>query len=570
MRTVTLPSQYEQLEHTGRIDHFRRASQRKAIPEFAGKYYDDSDVYKWLEACAYALATHPNPALEAIVDSVIDEIAAAQQPDGYLNTYFTFEKAVQRWDNLARMHQLYCAGHLIQAAVAHHRATGKTTLLDVGTRFADLICDTFTASNPNTDGHEEIELALVELARHTGGWRYADQARFFLDQRGHTPPVLDGSAYLQDHLPIREQTEIVGHAVRATYLAIGMADVYAETGERPIWDALVALWESAFLRKAYVTGSLGARREGEAFGDDFELPNETAYAETCAAIGGFLWNWRMLHLDPSAAPATHAARYADWMETALYNGILAGLSLDGTHYFYQNPLADDGTHRRTEWFSTACCPPNVARLLLSLPGFVASLSSGGFWLHHYLPGELRLRSGALDVTARIETDYPWDGRVRLELTHLSRESAPATLHLRIPGWCQGATIDVNGAAANAATAPGTYAALAREWRAGDVVELHLPLPPRRLYAHPSVAANAGRVALARGPLVYCLEGADQPQVDLGSVGLPRSAEITSDLRHERVLGDIVTLGAGGLSAVPYYAWANREPGAMRVWISERV
>ncbi|HET7770135.1 MAG TPA: beta-L-arabinofuranosidase domain-containing protein, partial [Chloroflexota bacterium] len=298
VRRVTLPSQYEQLERTGRIDHFRRASGRKQIPEFAGKYYDDSDVYKWVEAVAYALATQPDPRLAELVDAVIDEIAAAQEPDGYLNTYFTFEKAPQRWDNLARMHQLYLAGHLIQAAVAHHRATAKTTLLDVATRFADLICATFTPARSGTDGHEEIELALVELYRHTGQRRYLDQALFFLDQRGQTPPVLDGSEYLQDHLPVRDQREIVGHAVRATYLAIGMADTYAETGDPGLWSGVRALWDSAFERKAYVTGGLGARRQGEAFDDDHELPNDTAYAETCAAIGGFLWNWRMLHLDP--------------------------------------------------------------------------------------------------------------------------------------------------------------------------------------------------------------------------------------------------------------------------------
>ena len=565
VRAVTLPSQYEQLERTGRIDHFRRASGRKQIPEFAGKYYDDSDVYKWVEAVAHALAAQPDTTLVAMVDDVIDEIAAAQEPDGYLNTYFTFERAASRWDNLARMHQLYLAGHLIQAAVAHHRATGKTTLLDVATRFADLICETFTPRNPGTDGHEEIELALMELYRYTGQRRYLDQTLFFLEQRGRTPPLLDGSEYLQDHLPIREQREIVGHAVRATYLAIGMADAYAETGDPALWSALTGLWESAFERKAYVTGGLGARWKGEAFGDDYELPNDTAYAETCAAIGGFLWNWRMLHLEPDAA---RLVRYADWMETALYNGILAGLSRDGTHYFYQNPLANDGSHRRTEWFSTACCPPNVARLLASLPGYVASVTNDGFWLHHFVSGELHIEWSGLVVHARIETDYPWDGRLRLELTQLSRQRVPATLNVRIPAWCEGASLLVNGVESGSPAHPGAYAALTREWRVGDVVELLVPLQPRRLYSRPEVAANSGRVALARGPLVYCVEGADNPHLDLAAEPLPRTADVTVRERSDHTLGRIMTLQAAGLTAVPYYAWANRAPGQMHVWLRE--
>ena len=565
VRTVTLPSQYEQLERTGRIDHFRRASGRKQIPEFTGKYYDDSDVYKWLEAASYALALEPDPQLSSLVERVVDEIAAAQTPDGYLNTYFTFERAAERWDNLPRMHQLYCAGHLVQAAVAHSRATDGTRLLGVATRFADLICDTFTPEHPGTDGHEEIELALVELFRLTGRRRYLDQAIFFLDQRGQTPPVLDGSTYLQDHLPVREQREIVGHAVRATYLAIGMADTYAESGDARMWEATRALWESAFERKAYVTGGLGASWKGEAFGADHELPNETAYAETCAAIGGFLWNWRMLHLEPASSKLT---RYADWMETALYNGIVAGLSRDGTHYYYQNPLANDGSHRRTEWFATACCPPNIARLMMSLPGFVASLSDGGFWLHHYLPGELRLRLGALEVAARIETDYPWDGRVRLRLTHVSRDGVPATLHLRIPGWCESATIHVNGVPQDVPVPPGSYAEVTRPWRTGDEAELRLALAPRRVYSPPEVTANAARVALARGPLVYCFEGVDNPGIDLATVTLARDTAVTAQPPTDGPAEPMTTLRAGSLTAVPYYAWANRQPGQMHVWLRE--
>jgi uncharacterized protein len=619
LRDVTLRQQYEQCERTGRIDHFRRASGRKAIPEFVGKYYDDSDVYKWLEAASYSLGTEPDSELERLVDAVVDEIAAAQEPDGYLNTYFTFERAPERWSDLARMHQLYCAGHLIQAAVAHHRATGSRALLDVATRFADLICDTFTPANPGTDGHEEIELALVELYRATGNRRYLEQAAFFLDQRGQQPPVLDGSIYLQDHLPVRRQHDIVGHAVRATYLAIAMADVYAETntgteGDETLWTAVQALWRSAFERKAYVIGGLGAHWQGEAFGADYELPNERAYAETCAAIGGFYWNWRMLLL-------TGEARYADWMETALHNGILSGISLDGTAYFYQNPLADGGAHRRQPWFGTACCPPNIARLLLSLPGFIASTShdgratpgpagpagpdgattrpglfsgtGGSLWLHHYVPGDLRIRGPRGGGALRVDTAYPWDGHVRLTVTEHDAGPMEATLRLRIPHWCAAPALRVNGHLHEGHLESGSYAAVRRTWRVGDVVELDLPMAVRRLRSHPRVLSNLGRVALARGPLVYCLEAIDHPGADLRDLSLAPDAPLTAEHRPDLLGGVTVLRGTAAmatpaghaplysespaptaepytlpLTAVPYHAWANREPGQMAVWLRQ--
>jgi uncharacterized protein len=596
IREVTLRQQHEQNEATGRIDNFRRAAGKKQT-DFQGRYYNDSDVYKWLEAAAYALATESDPELERTVDVVIGEIAAAQSSDGYLNTYFTFERAAERWENLTRMHQLYCAGHLIQAAVAHHRATGKPALLGVATRFADLICDTFGPHHPGTDGHEEIELALVELFRETGDRRYLDQAAFFLDQRGHQPPVLDGSPYLQDHLPVREQREIAGHAVRATYLAIGMADVYAETGDAGLWQAVQCLWESAFTRKAYLTGGLGARYQGEAFGDDYELPNDRAYAETCAAIGGFLWNWRMLAL-------TGEARYADWMETALYNGILSGISLDGTTYFYQNPLADRGEHRRLPWFGTACCPPNIARVLLSLAGFLYATSPEGIWVHHYVAGDVRvtLPSGAV-ASVSVETNYPWDGNVRLTLRGLNGATTAddaageaLALFLRIPSWCKDPQVMVNGVPVGDVR-PGTYVRVQRVWHEGDAVELHLPMPVRLTTSHPRVTANSGRVALQRGPLVYCVEAADHPGLDVYDLFLPRDGVFTTEV-EPGVLGGITAIhgdaevispaGWNGhlyrdatetagaelatearsvrLTAVPYYVWANREPGPMQVWI----
>ena len=590
-RTVTLRQQYEQCEATGRIDNFRRAAGTKRV-DFRGRYYNDSDVYKWLEAAAFGLASGPDAELAATVGTVAQTIAAAQQPDGYLNTYFTYQRASERWTNLVQLHEMYCAGHLLQAAIAHQRATGETGLRDVAVRVADNICATFgPQGRRGTDGHEEIELALVELYRQTGDRRYLDEAGFLLDMRGQTPPLLSGTAYHQDHLPVRQQEEVAGHAVRATYLACGLADVYAETGEAALRRAAVALWESAYERKAYVTGGLGAHWAGESFGEDYELPNERAYAETCAAIGGLMWSWRLLALDGEA-------RYADWMETALYNGILSGISLDGEAYFYQNPLADRGRHRRQPWFGTACCPPNIARLLLSLPGYLYSTSPEGVWVHHYAPGEVTVAvpGAAAPATLSVETDYPWDGTVLVRVQRLPDGAGRWTLRLRLPGWCDRPEVRVNGRPASTEGDPtgGTYAALDREWRVGDEVTLELPMPVRRVAAHPHVQSNAGRTALARGPLVYCLEGVDLGGIDPRDVVLPAGATLRAEGAPDlpggvvrlcgegvfappagwegtlyRPAGGVAEAPAGpavALSAVPYFTWANRAPGPMEVWL----
>jgi DUF1680 family protein len=585
IRRVSLRQQHQACEETGRIANFRIAA-GKQPGEFQGRWYNDSDLYKWLEAAAFALATGPDPELARLVEQAVVEIADAQQPDGYLHTYYTFGRAGERWSNLPVAHELYCAGHLIQAAVAHHRATGSPGLLAVATRFADLIAATFGPGGPGgpgrrrgTDGHEEVEMALVELYRETGQRRYLESAGFLLDERGQPTSGLRGLPYFQDHRPIREQDEIVGHAVRATYLACGMADAYAETGEAALGAALDRLWDSAFTRKAYLTGALGARWEGEAFGAEGELPNESAYAETCAAIGGFMWNWRMLLLRGEA-------RYADWMETQLYNAILPGISLDGTTYFYQNPLADRGGHRRQPWFATACCPPNIARLLLALPGYLATTGrdpdgpAAGLYLHQYVTGAVRATLASGDAVAlTTETRYPWAGRVRLAIEAGGR--APWALQLRVPGWCEAATVAVNGERVGSGPHPAGYARVERAWRAGDVVELDLAMPVRRVHGRPSVAATANRAALTRGPLVYCLEQADRPARDVWGIMLEPDAAFAAEEAPE-VLGGVVVLRGPGIRppgppsierfpvvAVPYYAWANREPGPMAVWLRER-
>ncbi len=586
-REVTLPTQHQYCEDTGRIDNFRRAAGKMDVP-FQGIYFNDSDVYKWLEAASWTLATHPDAELEKIVEAVITEIADAQRPDGYLNTYFTFERAEERWTNLRDMHELYCAGHLMQAAVAHYRATGSERLLAVARRFADHICDTFGPGEAGklelTDGHEEIEMALVELARATGESRYVRQAQFFLDVRGRG--AIGGKEYHQDHRPVRELDEVVGHAVRAVYLNAGMADVYAETGEAALQQSLHRLWESMTTRRMYVSGGLGSRYEGEAFGKDYELPNGRAYAETCAAIGSVMWNWRMLLLEGDA-------RYADLLEHTLYNAVLPGLSLDGQTYFYQNPLADDGTHRRQPWFGCACCPPNVARLLASLPGYFYSVSDDSIWVHFYAEGTARvaLPDGRV-VRLEQRTRYPWSGDISVEI----QTQGTFGLYLRVPGWSeQGATLEVNGEQIRTGLEPGSYAEVRREWQPGDVVRLSLPMSVRRVECHPYVAENNGRVALMRGPLLYCVERADNPGIDPRDLLLSADPDFSEESDPE-VLGGVIrlsgrmdvappvaswagtlyrTVGSGParsgghtreVTAIPYYAWANREAGPMGVWL----
>ncbi len=601
-RRATLPEQYARCEETGRIDNFRRAATGRP-PHFQGRYYNDSDVYKWVEAVSHALAARDEPDMRRQLDGVVDAIAAAQQPGGYLNTYFTFERAAERYTDLANMHELYCAGHLIQAGIAHRRATGEARLFEVARRLADHVCAVFgPAGRPGADGHEGIELALVELYRETGEPEYLRRAGFFLDQRGRRPPLISGSPYHQDHLPVRDQREAVGHAVRATYLATAMMDVAMETGDAELREASEDLWRSAFGRKSYVTGGLGARYEGEAFGKDYELPNEQAYAETCAGVGGIMWSGRML-------TASGDARYADQLETTLYNAALAGISLDGRRFFYVNPLADRARPagadadpdepaeapadqaagwRRQAWFDCACCPPNIARLLASLPGYLYGVAAGEFWLHLYAAGTVHAPlPGRGRAVLRVDTEYPWRGEVRI--TVLEAPGGEWALRPRVPAWAEGASLRVNGLPA-AEAAPGRYANMRRAWRRGDVMELDIPLAVRRVASHPSVTANRDRVALMRGPVVYCLESCDHEGLDVDRLALPPAEPLKAEFRPD-LLGGVTALSGAGvtsperqpggplltgaaprsrpLTAVPYFAWANRAPGSMAVWIRTR-
>ncbi len=603
-RTQTIPHEYTQCKETGRIDAFDLTW--KPGDEPVPHYFWDSDVAKWIEAASYSLAAHPDPDLDQLLDEVIEKIAGAQQPDGYLNVYFTVVEPEKRWKNLGMWHELYCAGHLMEAAVAHYEATGKRRLLDVMCRYADYIASVF-GPNPGqrygAPGHEEIELALVKLYRATGNERYLELSKFFIDQRGQKPSVFQrelehlseedarinrhffekngfDTSYCQDHLPVREQSDPVGHAVRAMYLYRGMADIAVETGDEELLRACRRLWDNVCSKKMYVTGGVGSSRHNEGFTDDYDLPNKDAYAETCAAIGLIFFAQRMLHVDADA-------RYADIMERALYNGALSGISLDGKKFFYDNPLASNGDHHRQDWFGCACCPPNIARLIASLGSYIYSESDTDLYIHLYISGHADLSAGGTPVKISQQTDYPWDGEIEVEVA--PSEPAEFGLNLRVPGWCRKAVLMVNGIEID--TAPilrSGYARIYRKWQPGDTVRLHLAMPVERVTTHPRVAENIGRVALSRGPIVFCLETADNP-VPLDRVVLPRDAELTA-VFDEKLLGGVVKIQGEGLLmddadwdgqlyrfepvkmrpypliAIPYYAWDHRTPGEMRVWI----
>lgn len=593
-RQVTIPYEYKQCKDTGRIDAFLPGEGRPRHVFF------DSDVAKWIEAASYSLATHPDPKLEELLDEVIANIASCQQPDGYLNSYFVHVEPTKRWTNLRDLHELYCAGHLIEAAVAHYQATGKRSLLDVMCRYADCIDRTFGTEEGKKrgyPGHEELELALVKLYRATGLKRYLDLSGYFVDERGRQPYYYDTEAvargedpkqfhgrsydYCQADKPLRDQREVTGHAVRAMYIYSGMTDIAAEHGDSTLMPALSSIWEDVTTRRMYVTGGLGPSASNEGFTTAFDLPNESAYAETCAAIGLIFWSHRMLQLDCDG-------KYADEMERALYNGALSGVSLSGTRFFYTNPLASSGQHERQDWFGCSCCPTNIVRLISSLGEYVYAQSEKDIAVHLYVQGSAKLKVGGQDVTLRQKTDYPWDGKVTLSFD-IAR---PATfgLRLRIPGWCRSWKLKVNGRSVAAKPDLG-YVRIERQWTGADTVELDLAMPVERVHANPKVQANVGRVALRRGPVVYCVEGIDNAGIPLDGLVLPKDAEFKTAFRKDLLGGVTVVTGSAQvadasawdgtlygssapklkkckITAIPYYAWCNRGKGDMAVWIRE--
>lgn len=544
---VNIPQGAERLRAAGNVHDLQLAA-GQIEGDYIGTLYMDSDLYKWLEAAAWEHGRTPSSELNQLLDEFATLISAAQQDDGYLNSFVQTGGAPRY--TLKDGHELYCAGHLIQAAVAAYRATGRDELLGVATRFADHMSATFGPDGlQHIDGHPEVEMALVELYRATGERRYLDLATYFVDARGQwrTDPSGDRAAYYTDHLPVREITTLEGHSVRALYFMAGAADIALETGDSRLAAHLADIWSTVVDSKMYVTGGMGSRWDGEAFGAPFELAPDRAYAETCAAIASVQWSWRMLLL-------TGEPRYADLIERTLYNAVLPGLSVDGGKYFYVNTLhlrggtvshdRRDPVNGRQPWYTTACCPPNVMRTLASLGGYVATHNDSGVQIQQYVDGVVT--AGEWDLVVR--TDYPWDGQIEIEVRR-----APAgetTLAARIPAWCEGATVDGKPVTA------GTYAGPRKAWQTGDCVIVELPLTPRLTEADERVDAIRGCAAIERGPLVYCIEQADQPGLDIDAYRWT-----------DRPLVDgVKTVTAGDVTAIPYYTWGNREIGPMRIWI----
>jgi len=601
-REVSIPAAWDRLHEAGNFHNLELAAGRTT-----GKYVNelpffDSDVYKWLEAVGWVFA---DPALEqAIAQRLRSQLAetdqllrAAQQPDGYLDSYFQVNFPGERFVQLRWGHELYCAGHLIQAAVALHRTTGNAGLLEIARRTADLVVESFGREPgriDGVDGHPEIESALVELYRETGDECYLDQARYFVDRRGHglLGDGRFGRHYWQDHLPVRDAPSVEGHAVRQLYLLAGVADLYVETGDETLLPPLERLWAEMVATKTYLTGGIGAHHKDEAFGDPYELPNERSYCETCAAIASIMFSWRMLMI-------TGEARYADLMERTLYNGFLAGVSLDGQRYIYANPLqvrdghigsGDDGDYERRPWFRCACCPPNVMRTLASLDHYVLLGSPSRVTLHQYMSGRFAAQVADGEVALEVTTDYPWDGTVTVRVTNAT--SGSCELALRIPHWVEHPILSVNGNQIGSAPADGWWV-VNREWRPGDEVVLRLPLEPRFTVADPRLDVARGAVALEYGPLVYCLESVDNPGHRLDDITIETTelcepiagADVLDGVTLVRAAGHIRSRGASSwwpyesaatrppsayervtLTAVPYYAWGNRKPGAMRIWL----
>lgn len=628
VRETVIPYQWEALndripdaEPSYAIRNFRIAAGWEQ-GEFGGMVFQDSDVAKWLEAVGYSLAAHPDPELERTADEVIELVAAAQHPNGYLNTYFTVKEPGHEWTNLYEAHELYCAGHMIEAAVAYYEGTGKRRLLDVVCKFADHI-DSVFGREPGKlrgyDGHQEIELALVKLYKATGEQRYLQLAQFFIDERGAEPnflveeckqrdgyshwakkklpiPKVEHMAYNQAHKPVREQDVAVGHSVRAMYMYTAMADLARLTKDDGLLEACRRLWDNTTKRQMYITGGIGSTHHGEAFSFDYDLPNDTVYAETCASIGLIFFANRMLQLEAKS-------EYADVLERALYNNVIGSMSQDGKHYFYVNPLEvwpkasekNPGRHHvkavRQKWFGCSCCPPNVARLLSSLNDYIytASAEHNVIYTHLFIGSEASFELAAGQVTLKQQSLLPWEGYVRLELSAVP--GARFSLALRLPSWSYGnAVLKINGAATAYEIIDG-YATVNRQWTQGDVVEWEPQLEAQLIAANPEIRANAGKAAIERGPIVYCLEEIDNGS-PLASLSIQGGSKLTSSFDHDLPGGAVVIEAEGRadergswqadtpyrplsqsqkaesikLKAVPYFLWGNRQPGEMTVWI----
>ena len=580
-RKVTVPYDFQKCEETGRIDNFAKAGGLME-GKFEGIYFNDSDLYKVIEGAAYSLKSHPDPELEKYVDGVIEKIASAQWEDGYLYTFYSLpeRQPEKRWTDVRHKHELYCAGHFFEGAVAYYQATGKRKILDVAIRLADYIDSVFGPDKKHdVPGHEEIEIGLVKLYRVTGNEKYLALVKFFLDERGRSERRKIYGDYYQDHKPVAEQDAAVGHAVRAGYLYSGMADVAALTGDTGYVEALERIWWDVVSKKLYITGGVGARRGGESFGKDYELPNKTAYCETCAAIANAMWNHRMFLLGGEA-------KYIDVLERVIYNGFLSGISLSGDEFFYPNPLASDGDYQRSPWFGCACCPTNIVRFMPSLPGYAYAQQGNVLYVNLFIGGSATIKMNNNTVRLEQETRYPWDGEVKITVE--PKRSKEFTICVRVPGWARNepvpsdlyrflnessekVTLKVNGESVELNIDKG-FASISRRWEKGDVIELNLPMPIRRVVSHENVKDNAGHTAIQRGPVVYCLEGVDNPQ-GVARLVLPADTKLYTEYRGDLLGGIMIIKGQGEIPlesvevvAIPYYVWAHRGKSEMAVWL----
>ena len=559
--SATLPVCIDQIENqTGRIRNFENAA--KGEGEHSGIFFDDSDVYKALEGMAYSLINNPDPELEKKADEWIDKFAAAQQPDGYINTFYTLTGLDKRWTNMDK-HEMYCAGHMIEAGVAYYQATGKRKLLDVCIRMTDHMMSQFGPGKRHwVPGHEEIELALVKLYQTTQEQKYLDFAYWLLEERGHGHGTMGDEGkwnpvYYQDIVPVRQLTDISGHAVRCMYLYCGMADVAALKNDTGYIAAIDRLWDDVVHRNMYITGGIGSSRDNEGFTEDYDLPNLDAYCETCASVGMVLWNQRMNQL-------TGDSKYIDVLERSLYNGALAGISLGGDRFFYVNPLESKGDHHRQEWYGCACCPSQLSRFLPSIGNYIYASSDDALWVNLYIGNTGQIRIGETDILLTQETDYPWDGSVKLTIS--TSQPLEKEIRLRIPDWCKTYDLSINGKRINVSEKKG-YAVI-KDWKSQDVIALDMDMPVEIVAADPHVKENFGKRAIQRGPLVYCMEEIDNP-VYFDQIQLSPSTTFQTAFASD-ILNGIKTIKTNGRAQsatfIPYYAWDNRKAGKMRVWI----
>jgi len=591
-REVTIPLAFSKCEETGRYQNFVEARQQMDADHdlgfnVVGFPFDDTDIYKTIEGASYILQTYPDPKLEAYIDSVLVIVAAAQEPDGYLYTARTRNperphawSGKERWAQIEDSHELYNLGHMIEGAIAHYQATGKRNFLDIAIKFADCVCREIgpgEGQQVKVPGHQIAEMALAKLYTVTGDRKYLDEAKFFIDMRGHGEK--GSNPYRQSHKPVTEQDEAVGHAVRAEYFYSGVADVAALTGEQSYIDAIDRIWDNMVSKKTYITGGVGSLHGGEAFGANYQLPNLSAYCETCAAIGNVYTNYRMflLHGD---------SKYYDVLERSLYNALIDGVSLDGGTFFYPNPLESDGSHEREPWFGCACCPSNICRFIPSVPGYVYAVKDGALYVNLYMANTMDVKVEGKEVSLSQTTDYPWNGDITLKVERNAHRK-PFALKLRIPGWVRGEvmpgglyhytdgkqlsySIDINGVEAEGTLTADGYFTIERSWSEGDVVSVHFDMEPRTVEADPQVEADLGRLAVERGPLVYCAEWPDN-DFSVREATVPADAPFKAVPQPGKLYGItelVASTDQGTLTLIPYYSWAHRGKGEMNVWFKK--